>query len=64
MRVASHDEVESRKVSLLSVFWTLDSCSQIVGITTERVTNVGSTDFPGHYPGEDYSWDIDAFRAV
>ncbi|KAM7205492.1 DNA-directed RNA polymerase, insert domain containing protein [Naviculisporaceae sp. PSN 640] len=33
-----------------------------VGIGPERVTNVTSTDFPGHYPGEDHSWDLDLFR--
>lgn len=35
--------------------------SQIVGINKETVTDVTSTDFPGHYPGEDNSWDIDTF---
>jgi DNA-directed RNA polymerases I and III subunit RPAC1 len=28
------------------------------------VTNVSSTDFPGHYPGEDNSWDTEKFRQV
>lgn len=35
---------------------------QVVNINAETVTNVTSTDFPGHYPGEDNSWDLDAFR--
>ncbi|AEO53856.1 hypothetical protein MYCTH_62866 [Thermothelomyces thermophilus ATCC 42464] len=35
---------------------------KIVGIHEETVTNVSSTDYPGHYPGEDHSWDIEAFR--
>lgn len=35
---------------------------KIVGINAETITNVTSTDFPGHYPGEDHSWDIEAFR--
>lgn len=35
--------------------------TQVVNINAETVTNVTSTDFPGHYPGEDNSWDIDAF---
>jgi DNA-directed RNA polymerases I and III subunit RPAC1 len=26
------------------------------------VTNTTSTDFPGHYPGEDHSWNLEAFR--
>jgi len=34
---------------------------QIVGINKETVTDVTSTDFPGHYPGEDNSWDINTF---
>lgn len=28
----------------------------------ETVTDVTSTDFPGHWPGEDHSWSIDKFR--
>ncbi|KAK7738468.1 DNA-directed RNA polymerase core subunit rpc40 [Cytospora paraplurivora] len=35
---------------------------KFVGINAETVSNVTSTDFPGHYPGEDNSWDIDVFR--
>jgi DNA-directed RNA polymerase alpha subunit len=34
---------------------------KIVGINKETVTDVTSTDFPGHYPGEDNSWDLEAF---
>ena len=37
---------------------------QIVGINAETVTNVTSTDFPGHYPGEDHSWNLQNFRKV
>ena len=37
---------------------------RIVGVQPERVTNVSSTDFPGHYPGEDNSWDLQAFKKV
>ncbi|KAK9451615.1 DNA-directed RNA polymerase [Limtongia smithiae] len=33
-----------------------------VGIEHDRVTNVSSTDFPGYYPGEDHSWDLDRFK--
>lgn len=33
-----------------------------VGIEIDRVTDVSSTDFPGHYPGEDNSWDVNKFR--
>jgi len=36
--------------------------SQIVGITSEVVTNVTNTDFPGHWPGEDHSWNLRKFR--
>ncbi|KAL1877352.1 hypothetical protein VTK73DRAFT_8725 [Phialemonium thermophilum] len=35
---------------------------KIVGINKETVTDVSSTDFPGHYAGEDNSWNIDTFR--
>ncbi|KAJ4296137.1 DNA-directed RNA polymerase core subunit rpc40 [Collariella sp. IMI 366227] len=35
---------------------------KIVGIHDETVTDVTSTDFPGHYPGEEHAWDIDYFR--
>lgn len=36
--------------------------AQIVGINEETVTNITSTDFPGHYPGEDHAWDKDQFE--
>ncbi|KAF9053420.1 DNA-directed RNA polymerase [Panaeolus papilionaceus] len=35
---------------------------RLVGIHAERVTDVSSTDFPGHYPGEDHSWDLEKFQ--
>jgi len=35
-----------------------------VGLLEERVTNVSSTDFPGHYPDEDHSWDLTQFKKV
>ncbi|MCJ1482394.1 DNA-directed RNA polymerases I and III subunit RPAC1 [Schaereria dolodes] len=34
---------------------------KIVGVNAETVTNVTSTDFPGHYPGEDHTWDLKKF---
>ncbi|KAL8688987.1 MAG: hypothetical protein Q9218_005235 [Villophora microphyllina] len=43
----SQEELEARK---------------IVGVNAETVTNVTSTDIPGHYPGEDHEWDLEAFR--
>jgi DNA-directed RNA polymerase I and III subunit RPAC1 len=33
-----------------------------VGLSEERVTDVSSTDFPGHHPGEDHSWDLGKFK--
>lgn len=30
-------------------------------INADTVTNVTSTDFPGHYPGEDHAWDLAKF---
>ncbi|KAK1233474.1 DNA-directed RNA polymerase core subunit rpc40 [Marasmius sp. AFHP31] len=35
---------------------------RLVGITAERATNVSNTEFPGHYPGEDLSWDLQKFN--
>ncbi|KAI9698434.1 MAG: DNA-directed RNA polymerases I and III subunit RPAC1 [Candelina mexicana] len=35
---------------------------RIVGVNAETVTHISSTDFPGHYPGEDHAWSIDKFR--
>lgn len=32
-----------------------------MGINSETVTDVTSTDFPGHYPGEEHSWHKDIF---
>lgn len=43
------DDVEQRK---------------IVGVKAETVTNVTSTDFPGHYPGEDNSWSLQNFEKI
>ena len=35
-----------------------------VGIRAEHISDVSSRDFPGHYPGEDNSWNLDHFREV
>ncbi|KAK4191726.1 DNA-directed RNA polymerase [Podospora australis] len=35
---------------------------KIVGINLETITNVHDTNYPGHYPGEDHSWDIEKFK--
>ncbi|KAF7359200.1 RPOLD domain-containing protein [Mycena sanguinolenta] len=35
---------------------------RLVGIKAERVTDVSSRDFPGHYPDEDHSWSLNKFR--
>ncbi|KAG2161829.1 DNA-directed RNA polymerases I and III 40 kDa polypeptide [Aureobasidium pullulans] len=43
----SQEEVEKRR---------------LVGINPETVSNVVSTDFPGHYPGEDHSWNLESFK--
>uniref|UniRef100_A0A060T300 DNA-directed RNA polymerases I and III subunit RPAC1 n=1 Tax=Blastobotrys adeninivorans TaxID=409370 RepID=A0A060T300_BLAAD len=40
----------------------MDRERNVVGIEHDRVTNVASTDFPGHYPGEDHSWDLEKFK--
>ncbi|KAL1952581.1 hypothetical protein VTO42DRAFT_4718 [Malbranchea cinnamomea] len=46
-RIASAEEVRKRK---------------IVGINAETVTNITSTDFPGHWPGERHEWSLERFR--
>ncbi|ROT37247.1 DNA-directed RNA polymerases I and III subunit RPAC1 [Sodiomyces alkalinus F11] len=33
-----------------------------IQINDETVTNISSTDFPGHYPGEDNSWSFETFK--
>ncbi|CAA7263088.1 unnamed protein product [Cyclocybe aegerita] len=35
---------------------------RLVGVHAERVTDVSSRDFPGHYPGEDHSWNLQRFK--
>lgn len=37
---------------------------RLVGVHAEHVSNVSSKDFPGHYPGEDNSWDLGRFKKV
>ncbi|EEQ86537.1 hypothetical protein RJZ56_001014 [Blastomyces dermatitidis] len=46
-RIASLEEINQRKV---------------IGINAETVTNISSTDFPGHWPGENHEWSIDVFK--
>ncbi|KAG2745784.1 hypothetical protein P692DRAFT_20849892 [Suillus brevipes Sb2] len=33
-----------------------------VGVHAERVSHVSSTNYPGHYPNEDHSWDLERFK--
>ncbi|KAF5382773.1 hypothetical protein D9615_003071 [Tricholomella constricta] len=35
---------------------------RLVGVHAERVTNISSTDYPGHYPDEDNSWNLEKFQ--
>ncbi|KAL4868686.1 hypothetical protein BDV12DRAFT_95052 [Aspergillus spectabilis] len=35
---------------------------RIVDINAETVTNIPSTDFPGHWPGESHEWSLEKFR--
>lgn len=37
---------------------------QLVKLSAEKVSNISSTEFPGHYPGEDHSWDLQKFKRV
>lgn len=72
--VPSQEELDRRKVSTSSLSNDVESLPmltvsrprarpQVVGINAETVTDVTSTEFPGHYPGEDHAWDIDTFRS-
>ncbi|KAJ5189129.1 DNA-directed RNA polymerase dimerization [Penicillium cf. griseofulvum] len=45
--VASQEELQRRR---------------IIGINAETVTNIPSTDFPGHWPGESHGWALDEFK--
>ncbi|RJE22457.1 hypothetical protein PHISCL_05189 [Aspergillus sclerotialis] len=35
---------------------------RIIGINAETVTNIPSTDFPGHWPGESHEWALEKFK--
>ncbi|KAL1894445.1 DNA-directed RNA polymerase core subunit rpc40 [Ceratocystis pirilliformis] len=35
---------------------------KLIDVNAETVAHVSSTDFPGHYPGEDNAFSLDAFR--
>lgn len=37
---------------------------QIININPETVTNIPSTDFPGHWPGESHEWSLEKFKNV
>ena len=37
---------------------------RLVGILPERITNVSNTDFPGHDPKVDSSWNLSKFKKV
>ena len=62
----SPEEARRRKVpypnSSLEVFEA--NATKIVGVNAETVTNVTSTDFPGHYPGENHEWSLEKFSQV
>ena len=37
---------------------------RLVGILPERITNVSNTEFPGHDPKIDHSWNLTKFKKV
>ncbi|WVN85045.1 uncharacterized protein L203_100187 [Cryptococcus depauperatus CBS 7841] len=41
---------------------SLDNKRRHVQVLPERVGNVAGSEFPGHYPGEDHSWDLKQFK--
>lgn len=59
----SQTELERRRVGALGKLRRIiTNMMQIVGVNAETVTNVTSTDFPGHYPSEDNAWSVDTFK--
>lgn len=63
--VPSQEELQRRRVSsLLSCDLSPANAFQIIGINPETVTNIPSTDFPGHWPGESHAWALDQFKRV
>ncbi|KIJ28156.1 hypothetical protein M422DRAFT_61939 [Sphaerobolus stellatus SS14] len=40
---------------------SIDDPRRHVRLEAERVAHISSTDFPGYYPGEDHSWNLDWF---
>ena len=51
------------KLSFANLMETFDK-RRLVGILPERVTNVSNTEYPGHYPDEDFSWNLSNFKKV
>ncbi|KAJ8462621.1 hypothetical protein ONZ45_g17869 [Pleurotus djamor] len=40
----------------------VDDTQRLVSIGAERVSHISSTDFPGHAPNDDHSWDLARFK--
>jgi hypothetical protein len=57
-----HRPVMPKKTSV-STSTQIDS-RRLVRVEPERVREVSSTDYPGHYPDEDHSWDLTKFKKV
>lgn len=63
--VPSQEELQRRRVSTFFYCKIAPANTpQIIGINAETVTNIPSTDFPGHWPGESHAWALDQFRRV
>jgi DNA-directed RNA polymerase I and III subunit RPAC1 len=56
----SHTDFLGRRVMRSDVY----DPRRHVGIHAEHISDVSSRDFPGHYPDEDNSWNLDVFRKV
>ena len=52
------------KVSGSPPLSSLHDPRRLVGVHREHISNISSTDFPGHYPNEDNSWDLVKFKNV
>jgi hypothetical protein len=54
---------KSKRSNHVELFSAILTC-QIININAETITNIPSTDFPGHWPGESHEWSIEKFQNV
>lgn len=54
---------KSKRSNHVEHFLAILTC-QIININAETITDIPSTDFPGHWPGESHEWSIEKFQNV